>query len=213
MEEQVPTGSEEVLEDLRRELALVGQALEAGTQVARTFFEDNGWEVDRILSPHIVRSAVKRVLEAAGHKVEEMTSEDLANNGLMYHCRRYSVRVLKAQDGVLPAPGPSRRRRAFFNQMPTQQRLDGWATLSGEHAPRIEHVVVCWDVNRDYELVDLYLARPKAGSATQTSAEIDWIIPLNVIDLASNGGPEEEFEEGFEDLPFRRKDAGENEVG
>ncbi len=204
-------GSEQVLEDLRRELALLCESIEAGTQTAREFFEERGWEMDRVLAPHIVRSVVKRVLEATGHRVEEMESESLANNGLLYHCGRYSLRVLKAQDGALPAPGPSERRQDFFNQRPSQQRILGWAAASGEEEPRIIHLVVCWDVDHEYELAELYLALPRAGSATKTSVEPEWIVPLNPLGLS--GGPAgdgEEPQEEDEDLPIRRKDGRES---
>ncbi len=209
--------SQEVLEDLRRELAMLCESLEAGTQTAREFFEERGWEVDRVLSPPIVRSVVKRVLEAGGHKIEEMESETLANNGLLYHCRGYSVRVLKDQDGILPAPGPSERRQDFFNQRPSQQRILGWAAAGGEEEPKIVHLVVCWDVDHEYELAELYLALPKAGSATKTSADTEWIVPLDPIGM-SGGQPDEgeETEDEDEDLPIRRKDGRESsadEVG
>ncbi len=209
-------GSEEVLQDLLRELALLCESIEAGTQVAREFFEERDWEVDRVLAPHIVRSVVKRVLETTGHRVEEMESEDLANNGLLYHCRRYSIRVLKAQDGVLPAPGPSERRQDFFNQRPTQQRILGWAAASGEEEPKIVHLVVCWDVDHEYELAELYLALPKAGSATKTSVEPEWIVPLDPFGLSGNLVSHDEEPQEDEDLPIRRKDgreSGADEVG
>jgi hypothetical protein len=205
---------EEVLEDLRRELALLRESIEAGTQTAREFFEERGWEVDRVLAPHIVRSVVKRVLEATGHRVEEMESESLANNGLLYHCGRYSVRILKAQDGDLPAPGPSERRQDFFNQRPSQQRILGWAAASGEEEPRIVHLVVCWDVDHEYELAELYLALPRAGSATKTSVEPEWIVPLDLVGLSGNPAVEgSEPQEEDEDLPIRRKDGREGGAG
>lgn len=209
-----PLDPQEIFRDLRRELALLCEAVEAGTQTAREFSEDRGWEVDRVLAPHIVRSVVKRVLEAAGRRVEDMEPESLANNGLLYHCRRYSIRVLKAQDGVLPAPGPSERRQDFFNQRPTQERILGWATASGETEPKIVHLVVCWDVDRQYELAELYLAFPKAGSATQTSVEPEWIVPLDPLGLSDDpAGDGEETQEADEDLPIRRKDDRESGAG
>lgn len=210
-------GSEEVLEDLRRELTLLCESIESGTQTAREFFEERDWEVDRVLAPNIVRSVVKRVLEANGHRVEEMQSESLANNGLLYHRGRYSVRVLKARDGVLPAPGPSEKRQDFFNQRPSQQRILGWAAASGEEEPKVVHLVVCWDVDHEYELVELYLALPRAGSATKTSVEPEWIVPLDPLGLSdSRAGDGDELQEDDEDLPIRRKESresGADEVG
>lgn len=193
------------------------ESIEAGTQTAREFFEEKGWEVDRVLAPHIVRSVVKRVLEATGHGVEEMEPESLASNGLLYHCGRYRIRVLKAQDGVLPAPGPSERRQDFFNQRPSQQRILGWAAASGEEEPRIVHLVVCWDVDREHELAELYLALPKAGSATKTSVEPEWSVPLDPLSLSGSlGGSGDEPQEENEDLPIKRKDdrkSGTDEIG
>lgn len=205
--------SDEVLEDLKTELPVLCEAIEAGTQRAREVFEEENREVDRVCAPHIVRSMAKHVLKNSGHRVEDVDPEKLANNGLLYHCGRYSIRVLKArQEGILPVPGPSERRQEFFNQKPTQGRILGWEAAVGEATGKITHLVVCWDVDHEYELAELYLAMPKAGSATKTSVESEWILSLDPIGLSGtrrdvNGGASQEDED---DLPIRRKDSRES---
>lgn len=210
----------EVLEELRRELALVYEAIEAATQVAREFFEEyRGRDLDRILAPHIVRSEVKHFLESRGQEVEEMEPEVLANNGLLYHSGRFSLRILKAQDGVLPAPGPSERRQAFYDQEPTQHRLLGWAAATGEEEAigRIVNLIVVWDTDHRYELTELHLALPKAGSATKDSVETHWMVPIELLSLS--GGPEifdDDTAEEIEDLPIslkNRRESGTDPTG
>lgn len=202
----------EVLEELRRELALIYEALEAGTQVSREFFEERGRGIDRVLAPHIVRSEAKHFLENRGQRVEELEPETLANNGLLYHCGRFSLRILKAQDGVLPAPGPSERRQSFNGQQPTQQRLFGWAAASSEKEVQIINLIVGWDTDRNYELTDLYLAFPKAGSVTKDSVETYWMVEIPLLSLSGGAEfPEKgSAEEEVEDLPISLKESRES---
>lgn len=205
--------SDEVLGDLKNELPVLCQAIEAGTQRAREVFEEDNREVDRVCAPHIVRSMVKHVLENSGHQIEDISQEELANNGLLYHCGRYSIRVLKAQqEGILPVPGPSERRQEFFNQKPSQERILGWEASGGDAKGKITHLIVCWDVDHEYELVELYLALPKAGSATKNSVESEWIVSLDPVGLSGNRVDVSEGAslEDEDDLPIRRKGSRES---
>lgn len=208
--------SEHVLGELRQELLLVYRAMEVATQAVREFFEVKERDVDRMFAPDLVRHEVKCFLEASGHHVEELESESLPNNGLLYHAGRYSFRILKVSDGVLPAPGSSEKRQAFFGQQPTQQRLEGWNTASNEEMPELLNLIVGWDVDNQYELVELYLAFPKSGSATKESVETHWMVKIPPLSLSGEQGVKGEVSEEAEDLPIQLKETqerDEDEVG
>jgi hypothetical protein len=91
-------------------------ALEWATQQTRAYFEAEGTPIDRHLAPSLVRYQAKRHLARLGHEVREEEGEayafqTLPNNGLSLSYRGdllYVLRILKALEGQLPAPGASR---------------------------------------------------------------------------------------------------------
>src|SRR4029453_6126771 len=71
----------------------------------------------------VVRYQAKRALAQLGHAAQEEDEayafQTLPNNGLSlsYHGDHlYVLRILKAPEGQLPAPGASRARQAFWYQ-------------------------------------------------------------------------------------------------
>jgi hypothetical protein len=99
-------------------------ALEWATQQTRAYFDAERTPVDRHLAPSLVRYQAKRYLARLGHDVQEEAGEayafqTLPNNGLSLAYRGdhlYVLRILKALEGQLPAPGASRARQAFWQQ-------------------------------------------------------------------------------------------------
>jgi hypothetical protein len=91
-------------------------ALEWATQQTRAYFDAEGVPIDRHLAPSLVRYQAKRALARLGHAAQEDEGEAYAfqtlhNNGLSLSYRGdhlYVLRILKALEGQLPAPGTLR---------------------------------------------------------------------------------------------------------
>src|SRR5438128_2208364 len=113
----------EVLTHLQPILPSLFKAIEDALQRTREFFDADAVPVDRSLAPNLVRYYAKRVLsaEVQGVQYEEDTDsndyelQNLPNNGLCLNYDRHEIRILKADDGGLPVPGPSKSRQAFWN--------------------------------------------------------------------------------------------------
>lgn len=129
-----------------------------------------GESPDVWLSPSLVRYHVLKDLEGSGSLPLRADLQGLANNGLIFSTRETNVRVLKSDEGDLPVPGQSIARRAFYQQLPL-----GFVE---EDAESPLNLVLLWDADRDYELIDLSLACPKAGALTRASVEAHWNHPL-----------------------------------
>jgi hypothetical protein len=122
------------------------------------------------LSPSLVRYHVLKDLGEKGTLPLAADLQGLANNGLIFSTRGANVRVLKSDEGDLPVPGQSFARRAFYQQLPLGlDESDGEPSLN---------LVLLWDADRDYELIDLSLACPKTGALTRASVEAHWNHPL-----------------------------------
>ena len=114
-------------------------ALEWATQQTRAYFDAEGVPIDRHLAPSLVRYQAKRSLARLGHDAQEEEGEayafqTLPNNGLSLSYRGdllYVLRILKALEGQLPAPGASRARQAFWQQ----QMLFDYDAPSAAEAP------------------------------------------------------------------------------
>jgi hypothetical protein len=95
---------------------LLYTALEWATQQTRVYFDAEGAPLDRHFAPSLVRYQAKRQLARLGHDAQEeegeaYTFQTLPNNGLsLSSCGDllYVLRILKALEGQLPAPGASR---------------------------------------------------------------------------------------------------------
>jgi hypothetical protein len=119
-----------------------------------------------------VRYEVKQYLAAHGEEIEEgFQQADLANNGLWVKVGDDHVRILKADEGGVPAPGDSKARQAYFRQELLPGIVgDAPATQSGRN------FLIIWDVDENYTLTGLRLAYPKSGTAS--SVEVEWIIDI-----------------------------------
>jgi hypothetical protein len=157
-------------------------ALEWATQQTRAYFDAEGVPVDRHLAPSLVRYQAKRALARLGHAAQEEESEayafqTLPNNGLSLSYRGdllYVLRILKALEGQLPAPGASRARQAFWQQ---QMRFDYDAPSAAELRPSL-NLLVLWETDAAYILRRLSLVCPKVGALTRESVAAYWTIEI-----------------------------------
>jgi hypothetical protein len=157
-------------------------ALEWATQQTRAYFDAEGTPIDRHLAPSLVRYQAKRYLARLGHDVQEeegeaYTFQTLPNNGLSLSYRGdllYVLRILKALEGQLPAPGASRARQAFWHQ---QLIFDYAAPSVAELRPSL-NLLVLWETDAAYTLRRLSLVCPKVGALTRESVAAYWTIEL-----------------------------------
>jgi hypothetical protein len=157
-------------------------ALEWATQQTRAYFDAEGVPVDRHLAPSLVRYQAKRYLARVGHAAQEEDDEayafqTLPNNGLSLSYRGallYVLRILKALEGQLPAPGASRARQAFWHQ---QLIFDYAAPSAAEIRPSL-NLLVLWETDGAYTLRRLSLVCPKVGALTRESVAVYWMIEI-----------------------------------
>ena len=155
-------------------LPFIYAGVEAAIEQTRDFFPEEK-PVDAALAPNLVRYYVKEYIDSKSPANSqpsisyEFNRESLPNNGLFVHFGPYRIRILKADEGDLPLPGPSRARRRFY-----QQTLPLWAEVSGEDKPNPVNLVVLWDVNSEYVLNDLSIACPKDVGESHGSVQCHW---------------------------------------
>jgi hypothetical protein len=157
-------------------------ALEWATQQTRAYFDAEGVPVDRHLAPSLVRYQAKRALARLGHDTQEEDGEayafqTLPNNGLSLSYRGdllYVLRILKALEGQLPAPGASRARQAFWQQ---QLLFDYDAPSAAEMRPSL-NLLVLWETDAAYTLRRLSLVCPKVGALTRESVAVYWTVEI-----------------------------------
>jgi hypothetical protein len=157
-------------------------ALEWATQQTRVYFEAEGAPIDRHLAPSLVRYHAKRCLARLGHDAQEEAGEayafqTLPNNGLSLSYRGdllYVLRLLKALEGQLPAPGVSRARQAFWHQ---QLIFDYAAPSAAEMRPSL-NLLVLWETDAAYVLRRLSLVCPKVGALTRESVAAYWTVEI-----------------------------------
>lgn len=210
-------GADDVLRELALVLGLITEALNYGAFKATGYFqqEDKG-KIDRSLAAHLLRFHAKKYLQARGQTVFEEESvpgdnhldfQNVANSGLFLHCGRYHIRIRKAEDGDIPAPGQSLSRQQFYQQM--QQSLP----LPENEATDELHVnlLVYWDVVRLYDLSSVRIACPIDGGETRSSVDVKWDRPLPISKFVLPLEPPDA--EPDEDLPLEleRDDAATGE--
>jgi hypothetical protein len=189
-------------------------ALEWATQQTRAYFDAERVPVDRHLAPSLVRYQAKRYLARLGHDVQEEAGEayafqPLPNNGLSLSSRGdhlYVLRILKALEGQLPAPGGSRARQAFWQQ---QLLFDYDAPSAAELRPSL-NLLVLWEADVAYTLRCLWLVCPRVGGLTRESVAAYWVTEIphpNVSRSTAAAHRPEAPVEGSDDLDIRLRRA------
>jgi hypothetical protein len=112
------------------------------------------------------------------------------------------LRILKALEGQLPAPGASRARQAFWQQ---QLIFDYAAPSAAELRPSL-NLLVLWETDAAYTLRRLSLVCPKVGALTRESVAAYWMTEIphpNVGRPTSAASMPEAPVEGRDDLEIR----------
>lgn len=157
-------------------------ALADGTRHARSYADWQDEPVDRTLAPALVRKQAKRYLISAtesdpGTQVSdeqvEFEPEFASNLGIAVAQGGVHIKLLKSDNGSLPVPGPSRKRRLFYSQQGELFPSLGDES-DAECGPERANLVMHWIVDDEYNLVRVHLALPTAGGNTRASVESAW---------------------------------------
>jgi hypothetical protein len=121
-----------------------------------------------------------------------------------------AIRILKADNGSLPAPGYSRARQAFYHQ---QYAID-FPSTSGIFMPSVLNLVLLWNVGSGFLFQGLSMSCPKGGDTRRSSVEEYWCTPVPHPALLLRDRPEKFEVESAEDLPldFKTKETGKASV-
>jgi hypothetical protein len=210
-----------VLAQLQPIVPALYRSIEGALQKTREFFETEGAQVDRSLAPNLVRYYTKSFLAAEGQgtSYEEDTDANddyelqfLPNNGLCLTYDRHEIRILKADDGGLPVPGPSKSRQAFWKwngQQSFNFSYDDDPPAENEQELPSLHLVVLWDVNSLYTLNRLLLGCPTSGETTKESVSAYFLEeiphPVETIDAASMSGQDPTLDDLDLDLKLKER--------
>jgi hypothetical protein len=215
MEDQSPAlPAERVAEEFKAQLKMIESALQFGTMKVRRYFraDNKNKPPDKSLAPNILRYQAKQALREAGQVVEDEEEKPfdlqrLSNNGLCLKIGDRTIRIRKAVDGDIPAPGLSKSLNLFYQQM-------SLASLMGKEAKDLsdpKNYLFVWDVDSSFYLSSLMLACPNMGEESKGQPECLWKLkvpltrgPAEVAGAereAEQAGHSEELDEyGLRDL-------------
>jgi hypothetical protein len=169
---------EEILRRYTPTLKMLVAALLEGAKHARAYADWQDEPIDRTLSPAHVRKEAKRFLDrqdgsiSATNEEVEFEPEYLPNLGLAVAIERIRFRILKSDDGSLPAPGPSKKRQQFYAQQGSLFPPDKNDEASKD-LPRA-NLVLHWDADDEYNLIRVSLACPTSGRLKNNSVKAEW---------------------------------------
>jgi hypothetical protein len=213
---EIPS-SEEALKQIAKIIPPIYDAMEAGTQGARAFFEREQAPIDPYHASSHVRWEAKRRLQAQGREVADVDYKlhDLPMNGLRLNFEDCLIWILKSDNGKVPPPGPSGFKQAFYLQRIRQLVLPMAPFTSEPQADEDDgstpllSLVILWEVTRDYRLDGLLLACPRAGDTTRTSVQLYWgpiSVPHPALSVEGDSTAHD-----IDDLDIRRIDEDEEE--
>lgn len=195
---------EDIFPKVKPLLIKVHQAFEEAVPEAKEFFESQEKNIDRYLFPNIVRYYVKDLLESAGFAIEMDEDEEsvvdyqfqrLVNNGLSGTFKGFRFRILKADRGQLPVPGPSKPKQQFYNQ----QLPLHFGMPFDEYIKIVRpNLIVLWEVDAHHDFLRLRLACPKTGGVTRDSVQDYFNEPVPHAAELVKSKATEEFEEDIQ---------------
>lgn len=171
MKSLIPT-PDEVLKELAPIISVIYDALEFGTYQAREYFARNKQPFSSYLASDIARYQIIQTLKlhSIQAEIEDLTIQSLALNGVLIKFKNFNIRILKAQDGQLPTPGPSKARQDFYNQVLPFTEEDVKEII----APYF-NLVILWRTDQGYNLLGkLKLLLPQGGGTTRDSVHYSW---------------------------------------
>jgi hypothetical protein len=195
----------EVFEELREFLVTASDALEAALRYTDDFFAQPDHPRDPYLFPSLVRYRVKTRLDVVDELGDDdMESYGLSNMGILVLAKKYAIRILKADEGRLPAAGLSQQKQQFY-----RQQLSLPVGLKNASGLAIElNLVLLWHKALDGSL-RITLACPKWAATSRESVLAHWYLMIDTpVDLFV---PDESQYEPVDDLDVRLTPGGAEE--
>lgn len=195
-----PSSNEE-LQYLQPVIPIIYQAIDLATEAACAFFEQHSKPNNSALYPDLVRYYAGEELRDKGQVVEDFTRQPMGRNGLCIVFKGRRIRIWKADEDELPAPGTSSVKNGFLNQQLS------WDMGAISEPVLIErNLAILWNVDSRRRLRRLYLVLPKATKNTWSPAEQYWSIEIPnpfLSDIPQSDAPKsKDPEAGTKDLPF-----------
>jgi hypothetical protein len=162
--------------------------------------ELHGEEIDPRPEPHaysmLVRYIACELFVGGEYSSVPYRFERLPNNGMRFEHGGYEVRVWKADDGELPAPGPSRSRQDYYQQ-----------PLFADLSPK--KLAVLWE-SLPTGAVTLILACPKGDGEPWQSGQSHWEVTIphpasNISGAQQAPGADSAQNDDFDDLRFNEE--------
>jgi hypothetical protein len=165
---------EDIFPKVKAILMTVNQAIEVAIPGSKEFFETKEKIIDRYLFPHLVRFFLKDQLETIGLSVKMEEEEEpitdylfksLTNNGLMISYNGFRLKILKADNGDLPVPYSDAKSKYYNQQLPLIQ------DFPSDSKTVCPNLIILWEINSNYDFLQLRLACPKSGYKTRDSVK------------------------------------------
>ncbi len=174
--------AQQVIHDLSALWPRLSVALEHGTNKVVEFFEREVTDkkIDPYLAPNLVRFHALQSLRAAGVASQadvDFNLQHVPNNGICLAVGKYRLRILKANDGGVPAPGQSVPKNLFYRQQSIKFTTEDGVDVLED----VINLLVVWDVTYPYHLFEIVLACPKHANETKASVALYWEEPLPFV--------------------------------
>jgi hypothetical protein len=164
---------EEVLDNLRDAIMVVGEVLEIGIALALDYFERGRLNPEPYHYSSLVRFKACQMLKDRMFEAD-LEPENVRNNGICLTSGRYKLKVRKTFRGELPPAGPSLKTQQFYLQ-PVQLLL--FADPGAQDDPKPDrHVIILWERDMSFHLADMSLSYPQWGD--EHSASEYWRVPV-----------------------------------
>jgi hypothetical protein len=170
---------EEILKRYKPTLQVLVAALLEGAKHARAYADWVDEPINRTLSPAHVRIGAQRFLNKQDGSIKatdeevEFEPEYLPNLGLSVAVERIRFRILRSDNGTLPAPGPSKKRQQFYAQQGSLFPEDKKNDEATKDLPRA-NLVLHWNTDDEYNLTRVSLAYPTGGRLKNNSVKAEW---------------------------------------
>ena len=144
-------------------------AFERSTERACEFFEKLGKEINVDLFPELVRYYMAEELKDKGLVLENYQFEEIRKNGLCLVFNQRRIRIWKADENDLPAPGNSGVKMGFLNQQLSFSLASDGAFIAVER-----NLVILWNVNVHHRFARLHLVMPESAENKWSTAGAYW---------------------------------------
>ena len=180
---------EETLADLNWFHPEIYRAFEHGVFKAKNHFDTENIDLDSSAFSTLVRLHARDCLKKKGFDAVDIEKVNLC--GLSLKLPQYHIKMWKAVDDGLPAPGHSEPKQEFYQQPLFPN--DGQNCLP-------LHLIVIWNVNSQKHLSNVWLICPKNGD--EKSAEAHWCVRIPDPTSTATGAQSSEISS---DLPISYK--------